>query len=499
MNLTTRFPRVIFPLMPVLIGLLLVSCEKNIAPRITKTEFARQPGIGNNNFTVRVEATDAELDPLSYEWVAAFGTFAGATDQAEAIWTAPVSASDSEYEIIIHVSDGRDQSTDTIFIAVQALKFAKVIGVAQYTGCKVPVKYAIITLDGKTDTTDIQGNFDFDGIRVGRQTIKATKPDFTEGSMDILVKEGVNDAIVKLTSAKYTSRLYGNIFGNISHKPKSYYTVTILNPDNSDSGLTNISDIDGNFEISGIPWGFTRLIVRDDVRARMETLVFLETTDYLFNIAIPEPFRFTDSRDNHEYQAVRISSQIWMAENLAYLPRVSPSYDQGGIWVYGYSGMDPVAARATANYVSFGCLYDWSTAISDDNANGRDICPPGWHLPDDGEWKSMEQALGMDPIELDSTGWRFTGDVGKKIKFEAGWESDGNGSNSSSFSAVPAGYRYANGGFLGIGGFATFWSASEFDQGSAIRRYLYHNQTGIGRFNDFTTSGFSVRCVKDRE
>jgi uncharacterized protein (TIGR02145 family) len=499
MNLNKRFPRVIFPLMSVLMGLLFVSCEKNRAPRITKAEFVRQPGIGNNNFNLRVEATDPELDPLSYKWVAALGNFVGATDQTEAVWTAPTSDSDSEYEIIIQVSDGHDQTTDTIFIAVQAVKFAKVSGVAQYTGCKIPVKFAVITLDGKTDTTDIQGNFDFDGIRAGRQTIKATKPDFSEGSIDILVKEGVNNAIVNLTSAKFTTRLHGNIFGNISLSPKSYYTVTILNPDNSDSGLTNISDIDGNFEISGIPWGFTRLIVRDDIRARMETLVFLETTDYLFNIAIPEPFRFKDSRDNHEYQAVRISSQIWMAENLAYLPRVSPSYEQGGIWVYGYSGMDTTAARATANYARYGCLYDWPTATSDNHGNNRDICPPGWHLPDDTEWKSLEQALGMEFIERDSTGWRFTGDVGRKLKSEAGWDNDGNGSNSSSFSAIPAGYRYASGGFLGLGGYATFWTASEFDKGSAIRRYLYHNQTGIGRFNDFTTSGFSVRCVKDRE
>jgi uncharacterized protein (TIGR02145 family) len=103
----------------------------------------------------------------------------------------------------------------------------------------------------------------------------------------------------------------------------------------------------------------------------------------------------------------------------------------------------------------------------------------------------------MEAVELDSTGWRFTGDVGKKIKIETGWESDGNGSNSSSFSAIPAGYRYATGGFLGMGGFATFWTSTVYDKESSYRRYLYYNQNAIGRFNDFNTSGFSVRCVKD--
>jgi hypothetical protein len=32
---------------------------------------------------------------------------------------------------------------------------------------------------------------------------------------------------------------------------------------------------------------------------------------------------FIDSRDNHEYKWVRLGDQIWMAENLAYLPRVN--------------------------------------------------------------------------------------------------------------------------------------------------------------------------------
>ncbi len=491
--------RQIIRLIPLMAVFMLFSCEKNLPPRITKTEFAREPGIGNNNFDVRVEASDPELNPLTYRWSAKKGSFSGPTDQTDAIWVAPVSSTDDSYEVIISVSDGQAETSDTLSITVQALRFAKLTGFALFTNCKVPVGGAIIRVDGKTDTTALDGSFSFDGVRVGRQTITAEKPDFTVGMTKLMVSEGVNTALIDLTSEKYTCKLYGNITGNMSHNPKPFYTVTILNPDNSDSGLKFISGVDGYYEISGIPLGLVRLIVRDDVRARMETLVYLETTDHLFNILVPEPFRFTDSRDNMEYEAVRISSKIWMAQNLAYIPHVAPSFDQGGIWVYGYSGYDPAAAKATDNFTKYGCLYDWKTATSPDNANGKDICPPGWHLPDDDEWKSMELALGMEATELDSTGWRFSGDVGKKIKFEAGWDSDGNGSNSSSFSALPAGYRYATGGFLGMGGFATFWTATVFDAASSYRRYLYYNQPAIGRFNDFITSGFSVRCVKNSD
>ncbi len=492
-----NFARRVIRLLPLIAVFLFFSCEKNLPPRIITTEYAKEPGIGNFNYTVRVEASDPELDELTYEWSALQGSFAGATDQQEAIWVAPETTVDNSFNVIIRVSDGKAETQDTLSIPVQALRFAKLTGTARFTGCKIPVSGAIITVDGKRDTTAMDGTFEIDGVRVGRQTIIAEKPDFTVGSTKLMINEGVNTALVYLTSDKYTCRMYGNITGNMSHNPKSFYKVTILNPDNTDSELSFISGSDGYYEIPNIPMGFTRLIVRDDVRARMETLVYLETTERMFNIMVPEPFRFVDSRDNKEYEAVRISSKIWMAENLAYLPRVSPSFDQGGMWVYGYSGFDPAAAKATENYTKYGCLYDWPTATSPNNGNGRDICPPGWHLPDDDEWKSLEQALGMDPVELDSTGWRFTGDVGKKIKFEAGWDSDGNGSNSSSFGAKPAGYRYATGGFLGMGGFATFWTSTTFDAGSSYRRYLYYNLSAIGRFNDFVTSGFSVRCVKD--
>jgi uncharacterized protein (TIGR02145 family) len=473
-------------------------CEKNRPPRIVSTEFSRQPGIGNNRFSVRVEATDPELDPLTYQWRSTQGTFDGAVDANEAIWVAPSVQSDTQYPVIVEVSDGQNTVSDTLSIPVQAVKFAKVNGVALYTGCKVPVPGAVVTIEGKKDTTAMDGSFSIDGVRVGRQKVLAEKVDFISSETDLLVQEGVTNATVRLTSPIYTCRLYGNITGNISHDPKSFFSVTILNPDNTDSQLTNISEEDGYYEIAGIPFGTVRLIVRDDSRARMETMVFLETNERLFNIAVPEPFLFTDSRDNHEYQAVRVSSQVWMAENLAYIPHVSPSYNQGGIWVYGYSGMDTAVAMQTANYKEYGCLYDWATASADIHGNGKDICPPGWHLPADEEWKSLELALGMNPVELDSVGWRFSGDIGKKIKFESGWESDGNGSNSSSFGAKPAGYRYATGGFLGLGGYATFWTATVYDGESAIRRYLYYNQDAIGRFNDYSTSGFSVRCVRDR-
>ncbi len=477
---------------------LLISCDQNYPPRIVAVEFVRLPGIGNNTYQLSVEASDPDLDPLKYLWEAETGEFLESRELIETTWRAPEGDTDLVHEIRITVSDGKESIMSTLAIPVAAVSYGKLTGFVYFAGSKFPVADVRVSIDGKDTLTNIRGEFTLDGIRTGRQTVTASKAEFDTGSTDLIVKNTLNNVVVYVSSEIHTSRLYGNITGALSGESRPYHTVTILNPDLTRSQLSATSNSGGYYEIAGIPRGFRRLVVRDDLRDRMETSVFIEPDDRLFNIALPELTTFTDERDGRQYKAVKISSQIWMAENLAYIPKVSPAYEQGGIWVYGYTGSDPSAARLHPNYLKYGCLYDWSTATAANHGNGRDICPPGWHLPDDAEWKVLEQTLGMEMHELDSVSWRYSGDVGRKMKSEAGWESEGNGSNSSSFGAVPAGYRTTGGSFVGQMGFAVFWTSSRYDSETIWRRYLYYNLPAIGRFNEYPTHGFSIRCLKDR-
>jgi uncharacterized protein (TIGR02145 family) len=197
--------------------------------------------------------------------------------------------------------------------------------------------------------------------------------------------------------------------------------------------------------------------------------------------------QFKDLRDGNEYKTVRIGEQEWMAENLRFIPHISPCAKEGGIWVYDYNGYEIREAKVSRNYKKFGCLYNWEIA----KAN----CPSGWHLPSDEEWKTLEIYLGMNIIQSDEMNNRGY-NQGSLLKSKNGWKNEGNGLNSIGFEALPGGCRdekYFN--LIDYSGY--WWSSSKFDLFYAWRRCIRVNYTSIDRHIGHTNSGYSVRCIRD--
>jgi uncharacterized protein (TIGR02145 family) len=211
---------------------------------------------------------------------------------------------------------------------------------------------------------------------------------------------------------------------------------------------------------------------------------------------------YTDSRDGHVYKTITIGTQVWMAENLAYLPEVSPrslgSSSEPYYYVYGYESKNVSAAKTTTNYNTYGVLYNWSAAMngassSNTNPSGvQGICPEGWHLPSDAEWTILTDYLGGEDI------------AGSKMK-EVGttrWESPNTGAtNESGFTALPGGFRTSNGEVNGIGTHSSWWSSTEDDrennEGLACYQSLYNNYNNLSKSHAPKEHGFSVRCVRD--
>jgi uncharacterized protein (TIGR02145 family) len=208
---------------------------------------------------------------------------------------------------------------------------------------------------------------------------------------------------------------------------------------------------------------------------------------------------FTDSRDGHVYKFVTIGNQVWMAENLAYLPAVSPSTSgsltEPYFYVYDYDGSNISIAKATANYAMYGVLYNWPAAMnggagSNNNPSGvQGVCPNGWHLPSVAEWTQLTDYLGGESV------------AGGKLK-EADfthWLSPNEGAtNERWFTALPGGDRDDLGSFSGIGYYGLWWSTTEFGATNSWRFFIGYSSEGVDSSPYGSLDyGFSVRCVKD--
>ncbi len=199
-----------------------------------------------------------------------------------------------------------------------------------------------------------------------------------------------------------------------------------------------------------------------------------------------------DPRDDTEYKTVKIGDQVWMAENLAYLPEVSPSSDESytlpKYYVYDYQGTGADKVKITDNYKTYGVLYNWPAA--------ERACPEGWHLPTDDEWEELAAWISEDNRGYfkDNDDWES---VGLHLKTTSGWDSGGHGTDDYGFGALPAGERTDAGTFnyQTLGG--RWWSATEAGNSDAFVRSMNSEQDAFNRYYIMKEYGFSVRCVKD--
>jgi uncharacterized protein (TIGR02145 family) len=190
-------------------------------------------------------------------------------------------------------------------------------------------------------------------------------------------------------------------------------------------------------------------------------LISLLTILY-FQVFAQTSSTFKDERDGKIYKIVKIGTQTWMAENLAFKT-------SEGCWAY----------QNNEKYIEiYGYLYDFETA--------KKIAPKGWHLPNDKEWAILANYLGGKEV------------AGGKLKSKSGWESPNtNASNESRFNALPGGQHLNNNWFSDMGLAANFWSSTSCE-GKKIWSWNLAWVTGIlGRICTNPDQGFSVRLIKD--
>ncbi|GAG76549.1 unnamed protein product, partial [marine sediment metagenome] len=235
---------------------------------------------------------------------------------------------------------------------------------------------------------------------IGNHIIKVTVKDNGGGSKtDECTISIIRNATIVTTDASLITHNSAMSGGNISDDGGSAVTArgvcwsTLPNPTISDEHTTDGSGT-GSF-VSSI----TGLLPVNTCYVRAYATNGAGTT-YGNEISFTTLFEsgtLTDTRDGHIYPTVRIGNQWWMAENLAYLPSISPhwytSYTEPYYYVYGCEETTVSEAKTTINYQTYGVLYNWAATMDgaeSSNTNPSDVqgvCPDGWHLPSDAEWK----------------------------------------------------------------------------------------------------------------
>jgi len=217
--------------------------------------------------------------------------------------------------------------------------------------------------------------------------------------------------------------------------------------------------------------------------------------------------------DGNNYKTVKIGTQIWMAENLK-----TTRYSDGTAipLVNNPPAWSDLTSSGKAycwyndditNKELYGALYTWAAAMNGEAGNNlipsgvQGVCPTGWHMPSDAEWKILTDFLTYNGFD---SGRGI--DVAKSIAARSGWKeyhitgtvgNDQLKNNESGFSALPGGSRLYNGTFNQAGNTANWWRATEFSESLAYYRYISYCNNRIYQSSNNKQNGFSVRCLRD--
>ena len=180
---------------------------------------------------------------------------------------------------------------------------------------------------------------------------------------------------------------------------------------------------------------------------------------------------------------VTIGTQIWESANLNVI-----SYRNGDPIpkVTDPAAWSTLTTGAYCDYNNsingYGKLYNWY-AVND----SRGLAPAGFHVATEPEWMTLANYVGGQDV------------AGGKLK-ETGtghWLSPNTGAtNAVVFTALPGGWRDANGTFGNSGTIGNWWTSTPVNS-DALNFYMQYNSAEIIHQTNNAKYGYSVRCIKN--
>jgi len=189
------------------------------------------------------------------------------------------------------------------------------------------------------------------------------------------------------------------------------------------------------------------------------------------------------------YTTVKIGDQTWFAENLR-----TTKYNDGTeielvknakTWKKNYDDETKKPMRCWYKHDSslgYGALYNWFVV------NKGNLCPTGWRVPKDADWKTLTDYLGGRSV------------AGGKLKNKLKWAKPNTGApNEVGFFANPGSIRLLDCqfGYLGTDGY--WWSATtdSYDTTKAFFRQMEYDSEHIISDGQPKYAGMTVRCIKN--
>lgn len=192
--------------------------------------------------------------------------------------------------------------------------------------------------------------------------------------------------------------------------------------------------------------------------------------------------------DGNHYRVRSIGGKEWMTENLKVthfnngdtIPEVRSDFNWIGLSSPGWCSYD----NDSSNSRIYGNLYNQYVAT-----DSRGVCPDGYHVPTDSELFDLITSLGSSSPGQELKAIDSTWDVYSVSIYNT---------NSSGFTALPAGYRdYSPGQFSGLHASTAFWSSTTWTLDNSPALFLNNQVSSASVGQTQNRNGFSIRCVKN--
>ena len=331
----------------------------------------------------------------------------------------------------------------------------------------------------------------------------------------------------------FTVTLVALIFALNAFTQKAFCSGHEITVNASDSVVIRLNDYEGTIQwqksfdnnkwenISGAIYDTLLFISDATTYFRAEVIVgFCDPffSDIVKVIVITEqPDQGVIDIDGNFYPSVIIGNQEWMAENLK-----TTKYRNGTLIEYPGSNNSAWTNNTTGAYAwydniptwkdKYGALYNWY-AIK----NNHDLCPMGWHVPNDAEWTILLNYLNSNgyPNTDVASGAGNALKSCRQVNSPLGgdcitsehprWNTSSSyyGFDQFGFSALPGASRDSDGRFGGEGGYSAlgewgeWWSSTDFLGNLLASSWEILAYKGMLR-NKFSTRtvGKSVRCLR---